>query len=133
MPKAKTKTIVVQRPCWYKVVEIGPDRFDDEILSHLYGDDDDTELALSSASIDALGLYVEKTYANENTDTNPITKQPHLLRTSWCADDWRLLMTYDVDKKRFIMWRKGTYESIEDAPIEPEVSDADENGDNPDE
>lgn len=121
MSRPKTKTVVVERPCWYKVVEIGPDDFDLEVWKRLYGVEDDEELAPVTENIESLAAYIEQKYANESTNKHPITKHPHLLRTSWCADDWRLLMSYDVNQKKFIMWRKATYESVEKVPIEDEV------------
>ena len=128
MARAKMKTVTIEKPCWYKIVELGPDVFDDEVWSRLYDEEDDVDLAPLTKKTEALAHYIEDKYADESTNKRPITKQPRILRTSWCADYWRLLMTYDAEAKRFIMWRKGTYESVEKVPVEAETVTMEELG-----
>lgn len=127
MAKNKKMTVTIEKPCWRKVVKIGSDEFDDKVMDKLYGEDDDLDLAPSTKNIEALARELEEEHLEDAKRAKPRMEKLALMRTSWGADNWRLIMTYDVDKREFELWRRDCVEVeeqvVEVVPVEEVVED----------
>ena len=98
------------KPCWYKACCLEGDEYDTHIAPYLRDEDYDEYLSPTCEKLSNIIDKLVEMYVNEKTyKGKPITKQPNLLKESYCRAFEGPMISFDEDERKLIMWVKGTY------------------------